>query len=178
MFPPLIVWALGFGLIWLFYFDESGREEPTEAAIVTAPTAVTEDMKQAVFTLPQARPYDDQIQLVAKRPLFSETRRIPEPEFVEDPPEIPEPEPVFEEEIVMEEPPIPPEPPMIIFKGFLRNGDQIQALLSLPENSDRQSDGQWVTTGDIFLGWRVREISATIVQLEKQEFKYTVEISQ
>ncbi len=173
-FPPLIVWVLGGGLFWMLQSQGDALEMEADSVAAFDPKPGNPEPQQIAFALPESQIHDDQLRLVAERPLFSETRRIPDREPIEDPKEVAEPEPVFEEEIVIEEPPAPPEPPALVFKGFVRNGDEMQALLGLTESSEEQ----WVSKGDVLFEWRVQEVSAISVRLERDGFEHIVEISQ
>lgn len=170
-FPPLIVWVLGGGL--LLMLQTQGDVTESEADVVAAfdPKPGKPEPQQTAFVLPESQVYDNQLRLVAERPLFSETRRIPAPEPIEEPKELADPETVFEEVIVIEE---PPEPPALVFKGFVRNGDEMQALLGLTESSEEQ----WVSKGDVLFEWQVQEVSAISVRLERDGFEHIVEIFQ
>lgn len=167
-FPPLIVWMLVGGIFWLLQSQSSVPEQKRNIVAVSEIEQKTKEPLQTAFVLPRAQSYGDQLSLAAERPLFSETRRIPEPE------KIAEHEPVFEEEIVIEEPPAPPEPPALVFKGFVRNGEEMQALLGLAESPEEQ----WVSKGDVLLEWQVRDVSESSVRLERDGFEHVVEISQ
>ena len=173
-FPPLIVWVLGGGLFWMMQSQGDAPETKADAVVAFDLKPGNPDPQQTAFVLPKSQGYGDQLRLVAERPLFSETRRIPTPGPIEEPEEIAEPEPVFEEEIVIEDPQTPPEPLALVFKGFVRNGDEMQALLGLTESSEEQ----WVSKGDVLFEWRVQEVSAISVRLERDGFEHIVEISQ
>lgn len=163
-FPPFIAWILGGGLFWALHLQAT---EPNIAASDLKPVNI--EPQEVTFALPQAQAYGEQLRLAAKRPLFSESRRIPNPEKITDP------EPVWETDIVIEEKPqIQPEPPAFVLKGFVRNGDERQALLSLAESTEER----WISKGDIFFEWKVQTISATSVQLERNGVEHIAEITQ
>ena len=174
VFPPLIVWVLGGGLFWMLQSQREAPQTEADTAAAFDPKPESTEPQQTAFILPKTQIYADQLRQVAERPLFSETRRIPEPEFIEDPAEVMDPEPTFEEKIIIEELPAPPDPPALVFKGFVRNGDEIQVLLGLPEHSEEQ----WVSKGDVLFEWRVQEVSEISIRLERDGFEHIVEASQ
>jgi hypothetical protein len=176
LFPPLSVWALGTILIWLFVNLGLETSRPT---IKTSTQLLSQEQTaaspEATFEFPVAGDYAARLQTLAQRPLFAETRRIPEPQIVEEPPTYVEAEtPPEEAEITYEEPPAPPENPNLSFQGFMRTGDNFEALLAVADLSKEQ----WVRVGDDLLNWTVIEITELSVRLQQDGFEYVVEINQ
>jgi len=174
MFPPLIVWILAGGLVSALLSHRGAPEMEADLVVGFDPQPISKESERAFSVLPNAKFYEDQLRSAAERPLFSETRRLPEPEPVEIPQEIVEPQYGPKDEITITEPPVPPVAPALVLKGFVRYGEDMQALLGLMEASEEQ----WVSIGDVILGWRVQEISESFVRLEKDGFEHIAEISQ
>jgi hypothetical protein len=156
------------GLFWVLHSPSVAPEKELNTEAAADPDMGTTNLRQTAFVLPEAQIYGTQLSLVADRPLFTETRRTPKTEPPEDP------EHISQENGYIEEPPVSPELPAFIFKGFVRNGDEIRGLLGLAESPVEQ----WVSKGDVLFEWQVKNVSPVSVELVRDGFDHIVEISQ
>ena len=172
--PPLAVWVLGAGFVWLVlnYEAQHPRTESELGVTLVSDANVTME-KQSAFGVLSATDYNQRLQFLAERPLFSETRRIPVHEPIEELP-IDEEVDEFSNEVetIAELPPL--EAPNLDFKGFMRTGEQIKALIVMRETSEER----WVSVGDKIMEWSIIEVSELIVKVERSGFEHIVEISE
>ena len=106
------------------------------------------------------------------RPLFTPTRRVPEPPrpVLQEPVTVPEPDPKPEP---IAPPPPPPEPPNISYRGFVRTSTQVSALIL-----DRLTGQErFVRQGDEIDGWRVEKVSEMQIDLSLQNHRAVVKLA-
>ncbi|WP_282092617.1 hypothetical protein, partial [Epibacterium ulvae] len=139
--PPFVIWVLGF---WLFVLLQP--QNPPLTQTIKRNSTIDPVLGFAVsdpktFTVPQSKYYDERLRLIAERPLFSENRRQPDPLALTPKKVTVEPESHEEQDVVK----MRPSPfPRLIFKGFVRHGKDMQALIV----EDGHYEEQWVSEGD------------------------------
>lgn len=124
---------------------------------------------RSAFFIPEAQDYRAEIDRLSARPLFSNTRRKPESEVIEDIEQSVSEPVVVEEELTLEAPIRPPTPPNAVLRGLLRTHDRTQALVFVYDTDEEI----WVSMDDILLGWRVINVSQDVVELEKDGFVHS-----
>jgi hypothetical protein len=104
-----------------------------------------------------------------RRPMFSPTRRPPEPKIVAAPP------PVVPPVAAKTPPPVmqPPAPAGVRVLGIVRDGDT--ALRALLRGSG-EAHGTWVNEGGQFKSWRVARITPASVVLEAGGVRHELKI--
>ena len=173
-FPPLSVLVPGFFLIFLVldYDREAVGRDFNEADTQTEPPEERSE-QNLIFERPVGHDYSKKILTLSTTPLFSETRSVlsaePEEAFTE-------PENLVVASAYVEMAPTQSEPqpefPDVRFRGFVRSGDQVQALLS----SQNSPEEQWVSVGDRYFDWEVVEISETLIRFSSNGVEYSVDV--
>jgi len=172
--PPLSVLVPGFVLIFLVldYDRDAIRRDFNEADTQTEPPGKDPE-QNLTFDLPGDHDYSAKILALSAIPLFSETRSVLSAELEEA---FTEPENLVVASAYVEEVAVPSDPrpefPDVRFRGFVRSGDQIQALLS----SQDSLEDRWVSVEDRYFDWEVVDISETTIRFSSNGVEHVVDV--
>ena len=171
MFPPVL--ALFLVVVLLISIWHLGRSlervEALELGFIPSMYGDPGQKVSAQFRLPKPGDYAVGLAESLERPLFSETRRIPELIKEYQPEEALEEffEPSVEETLE----PIAG-PTEALFRGFIQSENRAKALIAASE----RDQGRWFAEGDNFQGWIVVDIEKNAVHLERQGFRHVIKI--
>lgn len=167
--PPLVlVLACAVG------FEMLGHEQPTtNVDLHTTWDADIEQNPPPAFTLMIPDDHGERLSALSARPLFSETRRPPEPAPLLEPTEplsVPEegPEPDY-----FEDPPFI-EPPSVSYRGFMRIGDHATALV-MDQNTGEE---RWMLQEDDLDGWILHSVTSDSLIFQRGDIVHVVEVNQ
>ncbi len=171
--PPLTVWLFAglFGWLALFPPNEKTNSLAAQDNFGNKASGATA-APEINFSIPYTADYETRQEMLKDKPLFSETRsnvqnapqsELPTPLAVS----VPQPKPKASEPVAKPRPFLP----VLEFRGYVRRGDDLRVLLSLPTTAEER----WVRAGDRLLEWNVADVSKRMVRLESGEFQHIVE---
>ncbi|MDA7425616.1 hypothetical protein [Thalassococcus lentus] len=153
--------------------DLQSNATPNPPPRMTEAAPQREDV--APYVVAKAHDYSDEIAMLASRPLFSPTRRNPEPVAIEDP------EPEISKVVVAKlSPPtapvaaVAPEQPELEYRGLIGSDGKRSALLHDKSNSTEF----WVVVSDGVSDWIVAEITTSYVRFTHGIHEFIVEFRQ
>lgn len=175
--PPILAAICGLGLaLPLMKTQEALPIVAPQTAVSSSDVTPARPARVTFLTTPRNQ-YKNRLALAQKRPLFSETRRLPEalkeaqsvqlapaPETTEIEP--PKPAPRQE-----------PAPPLLIkpdlsYRGHMKLGQASRGLVFLSQSRQER----WVEIGDIIDGWTVAKVSENAIVLQLSSESHIVEL--